>query len=36
MAGRIESTLFNASKMRKMSMPVSVASATKAVVTVSG
>lgn len=36
MAGRIESTLFNASKIRKMSMPVAVASSTNAVVTVSG
>ncbi len=36
MAGRIWSTLFSASKMRKMSTPVAAASSTKAVVTRSG
>lgn len=35
-AGRIASTLLSASKMRKMSMPTSVASATNAVVTFVG
>ena len=36
MAGRIDSTLFSASKIRKMSIPVRVASSTNAEVTVSG
>ena len=35
-AGRIESTLFNASKIRKMSMPVVVASCTNDDVTDTG
>src|ERR1700756_1580815 len=35
-AGRIDSRLLSASKMRKMSMPVAVASATNADVTTSG
>ncbi|SKY20137.1 Uncharacterised protein [Mycobacteroides abscessus subsp. abscessus] len=36
MAGRICSMLLSASKIRKMSMPTSVASATNAVVTFCG